>query len=145
MYNSINESQKENTKNVNTDSEKSNDGASIVTQNTNKEILQIIYFDFDESEISNTSFLEVKRFIKKNKDNIKKYIVVGHTDTKGSQKYNMLLSMDRAKTIRKILINLGIKSENIKLIGKGEEELSVQTNDETPHPANRRAEISPFN
>ena len=45
--------------------------------------------------------------------------------------------------MKTILIRLGISSEKIKILGKGENELLVQTNDETKHPANRRAEIRP--
>ena len=43
------------------------------------------------------------------------------------------------------IIDLGIKEQNIKILGKGEIDLNIKTNDETPHPANRRAEISPLN
>jgi outer membrane protein OmpA-like peptidoglycan-associated protein len=71
--------------------------------------------------------------------------VVGHTDTMGTKKYNINLSLKRADAVKKALINLGIKKENIKILGKGEKELSVKTGDEIEHPANRRAEISPLN
>jgi len=37
------------------------------------------------------------------------------------------------------------KEQNIKILGKGEIDLNIKTNDEVPHPANRRAEISPLN
>ena len=37
------------------------------------------------------------------------------------------------------------KQQNIKILGKGEIDLQIKTNDEVPHPANRRAEISPIN
>ena len=45
--------------------------------------------------------------------------------------------------MKKILIRLGISSEKIKILGEGESKPLVQTTDETKHPANRRAEISP--
>jgi len=45
--------------------------------------------------------------------------------------------------VKTILIRLGISSEKIKILGEGENKLLVQTEDETKHPANRRAEISP--
>ena len=63
----------------------------------------------------------------------------------GSKEYNLQLSINRAKQVKKILLELGIKSQNIKILGKGESQLSLKTEDDTPHPANRRAEISPLN
>ena len=38
-----------------------------------------------------------------------------------------------------------IFASNADIFGKGEKDLKVKTKDETPHPANRRAEISLLN
>ena len=61
------------------------------------------------------------------------------------KEYNFKLSLKRALTIKNVLINNGISETNIKIIGKGENALLIKTPDETAHPANRRAEISPIN
>ena len=119
--------------------------ATLVTEDINSNILQIIYFDFDKSELSLVSKKEIKKFIKKYKNIINKFLVVGHTDTKGTKQYNYKLSIERAMVIKNLLIDLGIKEQNIKILGKGEIDLNIKTNDEVPHPANRRAEISPIN
>ena len=119
--------------------------ATLVTEDINSNILQIIYFDFDKSELSLVSKKEIKKFIKKYKNIINKFLVVGHTDTKGTKQYNYKLSIERAMVIKNLLIDLGIKEQNIKILGKGEIDLNIKTNDEVPHPANRRAEISPLN
>ena len=123
----------------------SDDSVSIVTKNSENKILQIIYFDFDKSKLSDVSIEEIKSFINTNKKTIKKFIVVGHTDTMGTKKYNKVLSLERAGAVQKILIELGIEKNNISILGKGENNLRVQTADEIKHPANRRAEISPLN
>ena len=123
----------------------SDDSVSIVTKNSENKILQIIYFDFDKSKLSDVSIEEIKNFIKTNIKTIKKFIVVGHTDTMGTKKYNKVLSLERAEAVQKILIKLGIEKNNIHILGKGEDNLRVQTADEVKHPANRRAEISPLN
>jgi len=124
---------------------KLDDNVSIVTKNSENKILQIIYFDFDKSKLSDVSIEEIKNFINTNKKTIKKFIVVGHTDTVGSKKYNKVLSLERAEAVQKILIKLGIEKNNISILGKGENNLRVQTADEIKHPANRRAEISRLN
>ena len=127
-----------------TDSKKVNHSTTVVTEDSNEKILQIIYFDFDKSNLSNVSINKIHNFVKKNKDNINNYIIVGHTDTKGTKEYNLLLSTERAKAVKSILIKLGINSKKIKIIGKGEDDLRIKTEDEIFHPANRRAEISPL-
>ena len=123
----------------------SDDSVSIVTKNSENKILQIIYFDFDKSKLSDVSIEEIKNFINTNKKTIKKFIVVGHTDTMGTKKYNKVLSLERAEVVQKALTELGIEKNNIHILGKGEDNLRVQTADEVKHPANRRAEISPLN
>ena len=123
----------------------SDDSVSIVTKNSENKILQIIYFDFDKSKLSDVSIEEIKNFINTNKKTIKKFIVVGHTDTMGTNKYNKVLSLERAEVVQKVLTELGIEKNNIHILGKGEDNLRVQTADEVKHPANRRAEISPLN
>ena len=121
--------------------EDNNKSIALVTKNKKKEIMQIIYFDFDEAVLSNVSINTLKNFIIKHHTEITKYIIVGHTDTKGTKEYNNKLSLKRAITIKNNLINQGINVENITLLGKGEELLAVPTPDEVAHPANRRAEI----
>ena len=123
----------------------SDDSVSIVTKNSENKILQIIYFDFDKSKLSDVSIEEIKNFINTNKKTIKKFIVVGHTDTMGTKKYNKVLSLERAEVVQKVFTELGIEKNNIHILGKGEDNLRVQTADEVKHPANRRAEISPLN
>ena len=119
--------------------------ATLVTEDINSNILQIIYFDFDKSELSSISKKEIKKFLEKYENVISKFLIVGHTDTKGTKEYNYKLSIERANVVKNLLIDLGIKEENIKILGKGEIDLHIKTNDEVPHPANRRAEISPIN
>ena len=129
----------------NEENKKVNKSVSVVTTDYKDNVQQIIFFDFDKSKLSNTSVNEVKRFLIQNKKNIKKYLVVGHTDTKGSKEYNKTLSVERALTIKNLLIKLGIEANNIKILGQGESALAFYTKDEVAHPANRRAVISPLN
>ena len=63
----------------------------VVTENEKKEVMQIIYFDFDNSKLSQISKNKLINFINKNKRELNRYIIFGHTDTKGTIKYNMSL------------------------------------------------------
>ena len=85
--------------------------------------------------------LNDKKFLNNYGHVIDEYLVVGHTDTKGTNKYNLSLSIKRAEVVKEILINYGINQSSIKILGKGEESLAVDTPDDTKQPANRRVEI----
>ena len=121
------------------------ESVTVVTKNEKREIMQIIYFDFDEYNLSEVSLNTLKTFLDKYQNQISNYVIVGHTDTKGTNQYNLKLSLKRAKTIKTIFLQEGIEEKNINILGKGEEFLAVITADETAHPANRRVEISSSN
>ena len=121
------------------------DEVTIVTKNENKKLMQIIYFDFDKFNLSEVSKDKIKKFLNNYGGDINEYLVVGHTDTKGTNKYNLSLSIKRAEVVKEILINYGIKQNSIKILGKGEESLAVNTPDDTKQPANRRVEIKKTN
>ena len=121
------------------------DEATIVTKNKDEIIMQIIYFDFDRAQLSNVSKEKIKLFLKKNKEKINEYLVVGHTDTKGSKKYNLDLSIKRAEVVKNVLIENGIYESKIKILGKGENSLAIYTPDDTKQPGNRRVEIKKTN
>jgi len=117
------------------------ESVSVVTKNEKKEIMQIIYFDFDESTLSQISIQTINKFLNKNKKSISNFVIIGHADTKGSNKYNLELSLKRAEAVKNILLNNGIKQDKISILGRGEEFLAVKTADNVAHPANRRAII----
>jgi outer membrane protein OmpA-like peptidoglycan-associated protein len=68
-------------------------------------------------------------------------LVVGHTDSVGSDQYNDALSRQRADVIRAGLVQNGIAPENITAVGRGKRELLVPTADGVAEPRNRRVEI----
>ena len=89
----------------------------VVTENEKKEVMQIIYFDFDNSKLSQISKNKLINFINKNKRELSRYIIFGHTDTKGTIKYNMSLSIKRAEAVKEILLSLGITAKNVSVLG----------------------------
>ncbi|MFT4045952.1 MAG: OmpA family protein [Solimonas sp.] len=67
--------------------------------------------------------------------------VVGHTDTTGSDEYNLRLSASRASTVASYLSSLGVPSQRIRQEGRGEREPLVRTADNVNEPRNRRVDI----
>jgi len=68
-------------------------------------------------------------------------LVIGHTDTVGTDAFNDTLSLQRAEVVRKALLARGIAAENIVVIGRGKREPMVATGDGVAEPRNRRVEI----
>lgn len=68
-------------------------------------------------------------------------LLVGHTDTAGTEAFNDALSIERATVVRDLLVQLGGAAGRIKITGRGERELAVQTPDETHEARNRRVEM----
>ena len=129
-------------KNKNFEKKESSESTTLITKNKSDEPLHVVYFDFDKSKLSSVSIDSLKKFLNDNKTNINKFLIVGHTDTKGTKKYNDKLSLERAITVKNILLVNGISEEAINILALGENSLKVQTEDNVAHPANRRAEIS---
>ncbi len=68
-------------------------------------------------------------------------LVIGHTDTLGSDAANDALSRQRAEVGRRALIERGIGAQHIVVIGRGKRELAVPTRDGVAEARNRRIEI----
>lgn len=68
-------------------------------------------------------------------------VVIGHTDRVGSVEANDRLSLQRATTVRDLLVTAGATADRISTAGRGEREPLVATDDEVPEPRNRRVEI----
>lgn len=67
--------------------------------------------------------------------------VEGHTDSKGSDEYNMNLSRRRADTVRTLLVQRGVADSRFEVVGFGKT-MPIATNDtEAGRQKNRRVEI----
>ena len=68
-------------------------------------------------------------------------LIVGHTDTVGSDARNDALSRQRAEVVRQALIARGIPAKDIAVAGRGKREPIVATGDNVAEARNRRVEI----
>lgn len=68
-------------------------------------------------------------------------MVVGHTDTVGTDAINDDISMQRARIVRTRLIESGVDAKRIEAVGRGRRELLVPTREGVAEPRNRRVEI----
>lgn len=105
-------------------------------------VLRNIFFDFDKATIRPESANELDRLTKLLNDNPTLKIELGsHTDSKGSDEYNMKLSDNRSKSVVAYLITKGIAAGRLVAKGYGETK-AIDTNDtEAGRQNNRRTEF----
>lgn len=111
--------------------------------NSEAQVTIAIRFDFDSARIRPDSFRSIGLMA----DALNhpyllgyRFIIIGHTDAKGSRDYNLKLSQERADAVRAALINpFGISSSRIEAVGLGEEQLLNRGNPEAAD--NRRVQL----
>ena len=102
----------------------------------------LVFFDFNKSDLTPQA-AEIVDTAAKNAGPAKvtQLTVTGHTDTVGSDAYNMRLSRRRAESVAAQLEKDGIASSEIQIVAKGKRDLLVPTADGVKEPQNRRVQI----
>ena len=109
--------------------------------------LDNIYYDFDKWEIREDAKEELGNLIRILKENpTMKIELYSHTDSRGSDPYNLKLSDKRAKSAIAYLVESGIDINRLEGIGFGEEKLLNECANgmectEEQHQENRRTEF----
>ena len=102
----------------------------------------VIYFDFDRSEIRP----EYASLINSHAKHLAgagavKIRVEGHTDERGSREYNIALAERRAQAVRLALKLQGAGDAQLTTVSYGEERPAVVGSDESAYEKNRRVEL----
>lgn len=142
--------------NIDTDGGGMNDGAEIRAgrnpldpkddlydlQKDKKLILTGINFETASAAILSNSAQTLQRVYDSLKENPEvRVLITGHTDSVGSDEYNMGLSDRRAASVKTWLVNKGISSSRIQTAGKGENEPIASNETSDGRAQNRRIEI----
>lgn len=101
-------------------------------------------FDFDKSVIKPEGRSRLDGFITSLNGSNAKYdtvVVIGHTDSIGSDAYNLKLGMRRAEAVKAYLISKGIDSRTIKTNSRGEREPVADNKTAIGRAKNRRVII----
>jgi iron complex outermembrane receptor protein len=102
----------------------------------------LVFFDFNKSDLTSQA-ADIVDTAAKNAvtGKVTKLEVTGHTDTVGSDAYNMRLSRRRAESVAAQLEKDGIPAGEIAIVAKGKRDLLVPTADGVKEPQNRRVQI----
>jgi outer membrane protein OmpA-like peptidoglycan-associated protein len=102
----------------------------------------LVFFDWDKYNLTDRARAIIKEAaVNSTKVQYTKIQVNGYTDTSGSPKYNMGLSIRRAEAVAAELVKDGVPKTAIAIQGFGQTHLLVPTADGVREPQNRRVEI----
>ena len=68
-------------------------------------------------------------------------IIEGHTSSDGDKEYNQFLSIKRAESVKKYLINLGVDKKRLESVGKGDSEPIDSNDNPISRARNRRVQF----
>lgn len=110
-----------------------------------KVVLNEIYFEYDKSNITKEGAFELDKLVQV----MTKYptlvvMVKAHTDSRGSDAYNLALSDRRARSTVQYILSKGVSKDRISGKGYGESEPKVSCGEncsEEQHAQNRRSEF----
>jgi outer membrane protein OmpA-like peptidoglycan-associated protein len=107
-----------------------------------KLVLEGVNFDFDKATLRQEDIAIIDRDVtsldKWGNVNIE---VAGHTDSRGSDAYNMNLSQQRAEAVRNYLVSKGIAAERLSAKGYGESQPVAGNVTDEDRFKNRRVEL----
>ena len=101
-----------------------------------------ITFDFNRAEVK-PQFAQTLQTVARNLADFSSTTVdvVGHTDSVGSDAYNMGLSQRRADAVTRQLVSFGVQPVRIVAVGKGESQPIASNATEAGRAQNRRVEV----
>lgn len=103
-----------------------------------------VLFDFDSSALRPEARESLRRLVAAIDPAEVQLMIVGHTDSKGSEEYNRELSIRRAQSAVDYLSTLGFPRHQMSMRGMGEAEPVATNETEAGRQANRRVEIAVF-
>jgi len=102
----------------------------------------LVFFDWDKATLTDRA-RQIIREAAENSTHVRytQIVVNGYTDTSGTPRYNMGLSIRRAQSVAAELVRDGVPRNVISIHGFGETHLLVPTGPGVREPQNRRVEI----
>jgi outer membrane protein OmpA-like peptidoglycan-associated protein len=104
--------------------------------------LNNIFFDFDKTTLRPESIPELDRVVQFMQDNpMVKVEIGGHTDSMGTDEYNIVLSQGRADAVVSYVVGKGIEPSRIIAMGYGENQPADTNATDEGRQTNRRVEF----
>lgn len=104
-------------------------------------VLRDIIFDFDSARIKKNMVPVLNKVVEVIKERSRPILIEGHTSSIGSTAYNQDLSIRRAESVKRFLIQHGIPADTIQIKGYGETRPKYNNSTPEGRSLNRRVEI----
>ena len=115
---------------------------SILTDPSSPLSKRSIYFDYDRYDVKEEfrPLVEVHaRYLRDNQQ--MKMLIQGNTDDRGSREYNLALGQRRSEAIKRMMMLLGAREEQVEAVSLGEEKPKATGSSEDAWAQNRRGDI----
>jgi peptidoglycan-associated lipoprotein len=101
-----------------------------------------IYYDYDKFDVKDQYRELVEAHARFLRDNPKfKMLIQGNTDERGSREYNVSLGQRRSDGVKRMLMLLGAREDQVESVSLGEEKPKSEGHDESAWSQNRRSDI----
>jgi peptidoglycan-associated lipoprotein len=101
-----------------------------------------VHFGFDLSSLDDEARKQLDALATcMKKVQLKKVVLEGNTDDRGTEEYNLQLSIRRAASVKKYLVDLGVSASLLETVGYGKLRPAVQGENEAAWAANRRVDF----
>lgn len=101
-----------------------------------------VYFDFDSYSVGEQYRPVVEMHAQYLSGHAQQQVVIeGNTDERGSSEYNLALGQRRSEAVRRMLMLLGVRDDQVEAISFGKERPSAMGSTETDYAENRRADF----
>jgi peptidoglycan-associated lipoprotein len=119
-----------------------NDEAARARAELRNALLAPVYFEFDQADLSDQTraALEQKATVMRQYPELIVRIA-GHTDSRGSDEYNLALGQRRGGIVKRYLMERGVADRRLEVVSYGEERPAAEGDDEAARSQNRRAEF----
>lgn len=121
--------------------------AKVADNSTKPHVIQLTlqgnaHFDFDKSVLKPAGKVALDKLVDNMKNmNMEVVVVVGHTDSIGSEAYNLKLGQRRANTVKAYLISKSVPANRIYTESKGESKPVADNATPEGRAKNRRVEV----
>jgi len=100
-----------------------------------------IEFDFNRSQLTADSREKLQSIADCIQAKSGTVTIEGHCDERGTEEYNLSLGEERARSVRKYLIGLGVSRSRLQIVSKGEVDPVDEGSNEGAWSRNRRAQF----
>ena len=103
----------------------------------------MVNFGFDSSDLTSAAKANLDKLAQVLKNNMDTNIYIyGHTDSKGTDAYNLSLSERRAAAVKNYLVSQGVSAGRMFTMGVGEKEPVASNDTDAGRAENRRVEFA---